>query len=120
MRPIDYAIKQSHGTLPKASFVPPVSGYVTPNAKPALENDVTGRKRIYFENKISSLFEMLKKHQLPQKSVSLTQLEKEFEKFLKAEPLVQIKINSARDFEMLYPVVDEGFTKLHGASYFEF
>ena len=116
----DYAVKHAHGTLPKASFVPPVSGYITPNAKTSVEADATGAKRIYFENKISALYEMLKKHQLPQKKVSLNQLEKDFAKFLKDEPAVQLKINSARDFEMLYPVVDELFSKLHGPAYFEF
>ena len=119
----DYAIKNAHGTLPKASYVPPTFGYVTPNSKAAggaNGADPTGNKRIYFENKISSLYENLLKDELPQKTVNFEQLEKEFSNALKEKPVVKIKIDSAKDFEMIYPSVDAEFEKLYGPAYFEF
>ena len=119
----DYAIKNAHGTLPKASYVPPTFGYVTPNSKAAGGAngvDPTGNKRIYFENKISSLYENLLKEELPQKTVNFEQLEKEFSNALKEKPVVKLNVNSAKDFEMIYPSVDAEFEKLYGPAYFEF
>ena len=88
----DYAVKTSGGKLPKASFTPPVVGYINPNVQSQTAKDSTGEKRIYFEGKVSGLFDALKVHKLPQKEVPLNILQENYEKALskKRKPVINI------------------------------
>ena len=90
----DYAVKSRGGKLPKASFTPPAVGYISSTA-PA--RDTTGEKRIYFEGRISALFEELMNKPLPQKEVSLEALEEDLEKSLskKNKKTVRLGFNNA-------------------------
>ncbi len=89
----DYAVKSSGGKLPKASFTPPVVGYIS-NAGTSSTHvkDVTGEKRIYFEGKVSSLFEELISKTAPQKEVSLEALEAAYEKSVSKKNRKIVKI----------------------------
>ena len=89
---LDYAVKTSGGKLPKASFTPPVTGYINLNAQNQTAKDSTGEKRIYFEGKVSGLFDALKVHKLPQKEVLFSVLEDNYEKAQskKRKPVVKI------------------------------
>ena len=88
----DYAVKSQGGKLPKASFTPPVVGYIS-NAP---SGDATGQKRIYFDGKVSSLFEELMSKPAPQKEVSLEVLEAAYEKSLsKKKKTVKLGFKSA-------------------------
>ena len=88
----DYAVKTSGGKLPKASFTPPVTGYINLNAQNQTAKDSTGEKRIYFEGKVSGLFDALKVHKLPQKEVLLSVLEDNYEKALNKNTKTVVKI----------------------------
>ena len=111
----DYSIKQSGGTLPKQSYVPPVLGYVN-----AAADDNIGSRRIFFENKISSLYKSLLNLPLPQKTVALQNLQKDFEKLAQQKPVVKIKINSQKNFQLEYSYADSNFEKLYNKEYFDF
>lgn len=79
----DYAVKSQGGKLPKASFTPPVVGYISNAAVgSASAGDATGQKRIYFDGRVSSLFEELMSKPVPQKEVSLEVLQAAYEKSL--------------------------------------
>ena len=96
---LDYAVKASGGQLPKESFVP-VTGYITPGAKPA--SDV-GNKRILFEKDSSALYEELLGQSLPEKEVSISELEKQYEEQNKEKPVIKISSKKlSDDFEMIY------------------
>lgn len=93
----DYAVKSSGGKLPKSSFTPPVVGYINPNAQGSSLKDSIGEKRIYFEGKVSSLYNSLKLQNLPKKEVPLTILQENYEKYLnkKRKPLVSIGFSAS-------------------------
>ena len=96
---LDYAVKSSSGQLPKESFVP-VTGYITPGAKP---NAPEGNKRILFEKDSAALYEELLGQSLPEKEVSITELEKQYEEQNKEKPVIKISSkNLSDDFEMIY------------------
>lgn len=116
----DYSIKHSGGILPKQSYVPPALGYVNSNTGSEKPDNAIGSKRIYFENKISSLYEALLSSPLPQKNVSLQQLQKEFENKAKQKPVVQIKVNSSKSRDMLYPYAEDSVLSKYGKKYFDF
>lgn len=89
----DYAVKTSGGKLPKASFTPPVVGYISSAGTNATSaKDSTGEKRIYFEGKVSTLFEELINKNAPQKEVSLNVLEGAYEKSVSKKNRKSVKI----------------------------
>lgn len=88
----DYAVKSRGGKLPKASFTPPVTGYINPNAQNQTAKDLTGEKCIYFEGKVSSLFEELMNKNTPQKEVSLDVLGAAYEKTVSKKNRKTVKI----------------------------
>lgn len=89
----DYAVKTCGGKLPKASFTPPVVGYIgSAGTNAAQAKDTTGEKRIYFEGKVSSLFEELISKTAPQKEVSLEVLEAAYEKSVSKKNRKIVKI----------------------------
>lgn len=89
----DYAVKSSGGKLPKASFTPPVVGYISSAGTNATSaKDSTGEKRIYFEGKVSTLFEELINKNAPQKEVSLKVLEAVYEKSVSKKNRKSVKI----------------------------
>ena len=76
----DYAVKSRGGKLPKTSFTPPVTGYIgSAGVNAAAAKDAAGEKRIYFEGKVSALYEELMKKKAPQKEMSLDVLEASYE-----------------------------------------
>jgi len=68
---LDYAIKSCGGTLPRASYAPPAIGYVTPGMRTSQD---AGDRRIYIEEKISSLAARLLEVAVPEKEVPFEQL----------------------------------------------
>ena len=89
----DYAVKSQGGKLPKASFTPPVVGYIgSSGSATAPAKDATGEKRIFFDGKVSALFEELMNKPLPQKEVSLEVLEEAYEKSLSKKNRKTVKL----------------------------
>ena len=89
----DYAVKSQGGKLPKASFTPPVVGYIGSSGSAAAPaRDATGEKRIYFDGKVSALFEELINKPAPQKEVSLEVLEEAYEKSLSKKNRKTVKL----------------------------
>ena len=89
----DYVVKSQGGKLPKASFTPPLVGYInTANSDAVSAKDATGEKRIYFDGKVSALFEELMNKPLPQKEVSLEALEEAYEKSLSKKNRKTVKL----------------------------
>lgn len=103
---LDYAIKSCGGTLPRASYAPPAIGYVTPGMRTSQN---AGDRRIYIEEKVSSLASRLLEVAVPEKEVPIEQLIKTRRDLSGAEenkPVVAIgNINERKDFE---PVYDTG------------
>ena len=103
---LDYAIKSCGGTLPRASYAPPAIGYVTPGMRTSQD---AGDRRIYIEEKISSLAARLLEVAVPEKEVPFEQLIKPRRDLSGAEenkPVVAIgNMNGRKDFE---PVYDTG------------
>ena len=103
---LDYAIKSCGGTLPRASYAPPAIGYVTPGMRTSQD---AGDRRIYIEEKVSSLVERLLEAAVPEKEVPVEQLIKTRRNLLGAEenrPAVAIgNMNERREF---VPVYDTG------------
>ena len=90
----DYVVKSQGGKLPKASFTPPLVGYInTANSDAVSAKDATGEKRIYFDGKVSALFEELMNKPLPQKEVSLEALEEAYEKSLSKKNRKTVKLS---------------------------
>lgn len=89
----DYVVKSQGGKLPKASFTPPLVGYInTANSEAVSAKDATGEKRIFFDGKVSALFEELMNKPLPQKEVSLEALEEAYEKSLSKKNRKTVKL----------------------------
>jgi|GEM_PF-1765365 len=89
----DYAVKSQGGKLPKASFTPPVVGYISSSGSAAAPaRDTTGEKRIYFDGKVSTLFEELMNKPSPQKEVSLEVLEEAYEKSVSKKNRKTVKL----------------------------
>ena len=89
----DYVVKSQGGKLPKASFTPPLVGYInSANSDAVSAKDATGEKRIYFDGKVSALFEELMNKPLPQKEVSLEALEEAYEKSLSKKNRKTVKL----------------------------
>ena len=105
---MDYAIKSCGGTMPRASYAPPAIGYVTPGMRTSQD---AGDRRIYIEEKASSLTARLLEAAVPEKEVPVEQLIKARRDLLGAEenkPVVEIgNMNERKDFE---PVYDNGAT----------
>ena len=105
---LDYAIKSCGGTLPRASYAPPAIGYVTPGMRTSQD---AGDRRIYIEEKVSSLVERLLEAAVPEKEVPVEQFIKARRDLLGAEenkPVVEIgNMNERREF---VPVYDNGAT----------
>ncbi|WP_440557095.1 hypothetical protein, partial [Treponema succinifaciens] len=103
---LDYAIKSCGGTLPRASYAPPAIGYVTPGMRTSQD---AGDKRIYIEEKVSTLVAELLGSAAPEKEVPVEQLMKLRRDLFGAEenkPVVAIgNMNERKDFE---PVYDTG------------
>ena len=103
---LDYAIKSCGGTLPRASYAPPAIGYVTPGMRTSQD---AGDKRIYIEEKVSTLVAELLGSAAPEKEVPVEQLMKSRRDLFGAEenkPVVAIgNMNERKDFE---PVYDTG------------
>ena len=103
---LDYAIKSCGGTLPRASYAPPAIGYVTPGMRTSQD---AGDRRIYIEEKVSSLAARLLEVAVPEKEVPFEQLIKPRRDLSGAEenkPVVAIgNMNERKDFE---PVYDTG------------
>lgn len=103
---LDYAIKSCGGTLPRASYAPPAIGYVTPGMRTSQN---VGDKRIYIEEKVSSLAARLLEVASPEKEVPIEQLIKTRRDLYGAEenkPVVAIgNMNERKGFE---PVYDTG------------
>ncbi len=88
----DYVVKSQGGKLPKASFTPPLVGYINSANSDAVSADATGEKRIFFDGKVSALFEELMNKPLPQKEVSLEVLEEAYEKSLSKKNRKTVKL----------------------------
>lgn len=89
----DYAVKSRGGKLPKASFTPPVVGYISSaNTSSSQTKDATGEKRIYFEGKVSTLFVELINKPTPHKEVNLEVLEEVYERSLSKKKCETVKI----------------------------
>lgn len=89
----DYVVKSQGGKLPKASFTPPLVGYInSANSDAVSAKDATGEKRIFFDGKVSALFEELMNKPLPQKEVSLEVLEEAYEKSLSKKNRKTVKL----------------------------
>lgn len=103
---LDYAIKSCGGTLPRASYAPPAIGYVTPGMRTSQN---AGDRRIYIEEKVSSLAARLLEVAVPEKEVPFEQFIKPRRDLSGAEenkPVVAIgNMNERKDFE---PVYDTG------------
>ena len=100
---LDYAIKSCGGTLPRASYAPPAIGYVTPGMRTSQD---AGDRRIYMEEKVSSLAARLLEVAVPEKEVPFEQLIKPRRDLSGAEenkPVVAIgNMNERKDFEPVY------------------
>ena len=100
---LDYAIKSCGGTLPRASYAPPAIGYVTPGMRTSQD---AGDRRIYMEEKVSSLAARLLEVAVPEKEVPFGQLIKPRRDLSGAEenkPVVAIgNMNERKDFEPVY------------------
>ncbi len=100
---LDYAIKSCGGTLPRASYAPPAIGYVTPGMRTSQD---AGDRRIYIEEKVSSLAARLLEVAVPEKEVPFEQLIKPRRDLSGAEenkPVVAIgNMNERKDFEPVY------------------
>lgn len=103
---LDYAIKSCGGTMPRTSYAPPAIGYVTPGMRTSQD---AGDKRIYIEEKVSTLVAGLLGSAAPEKEVVIEQLIKTRRNSSRAEknnPVVAIgNMNERKDFE---PVYDTG------------
>lgn len=89
----DYVVKSQGGKLPKASFTPPLVGYInSANSDAVSAKDAIGEKRIFFDGKVSALFEELMNKPLPQKEVSLEVLEEAYEKSLSKKNRKTVKL----------------------------
>ena len=100
---LDYAIKSCGGTLPRASYAPPAIGYVTPSMRTSQD---AGDRRIYMEEKVSSLAARLLEVVVPEKEVPFEQLIKPRRDLSGAEenkPVVAIgNMNERKDFVPVY------------------
>ena len=103
---LNYAIKSCGGTLPKASYAPPAIGYVTPGMRTSQDAE---DKRIYIEEKVSTLVAELLGSAAPEKDVPVEQLIKMRRNLSGTEEnkaVVAIgNINERKGFE---PVYDTG------------
>ncbi len=100
---LDYAIKICGGTLPRASYVPLAIGYVTPGMRTSQD---AGDRRIYIEEKVSTLVAELLGSVAPEKEVPVEQLMKPHVDSYGSEenkPVVAIgNVNERKDFEPIY------------------
>lgn len=99
----DFAIKENGGTLPKASYIPPAIGYVTPGMQAKTD---LGSKRIFIERTTSNLFNELIHSDMPVKKVVLAQLEKRYDeknKDNRNRPVITIRnLNGHKNFVQVY------------------
>ena len=102
----DYAIKSCGGIMPRTSYAPPAIGYVTPGMRTSQD---AGDKRIYIEEKVSTLVAELLGSAAPEKDVPVEQLIKMRRNLSGTEEnkaVVAIgNINERKGFE---PVYDTG------------
>lgn len=105
---LDYAIKSCGGTLLRASYAPPAIGYVTPGMRTSQD---AGDKRIYIEEKVSTLVAELLGSAAPEKEVSIEQHMKPHVASYGSEenkPVVAIgNVNERKDFVPVYDTVAE-------------
>ena len=91
----DYAIKINGGRLPKASFTPPVVGYVNTSSKASDVNNTIGNKRIFFESTTENFYKQLLSRPIPQKEIPLEFLEEKYgQAYNKNKKIVKIGFTS--------------------------
>lgn len=95
----DFAIKSNGGRLPKASFEPPVVGYITPGQQKKIDE---GERPVYFEQPVENFIAELITSEYPTKEVSVSELIKQSKK--SRSKTIKLSTKNPNQNKMIYSI----------------